>query len=1425
MDPNHWSNYQQYSRLAQGSLSTPHSAFPLLDQAGLGSGLSLTHSLQPHAPLPQRALGTIPAVNYAAAHHPFNSSAMSQIIESMSPLTGGFNAQSLHKAGMSLSQNPLVFESVRSDQQIPASTARFSTASTAVFSPSKSSLFEEHKDPPHTYSSPSVVSQSPSLESSSKGWGLSNFMPASSCNPFGAISSVDLSSALPMSSDSHRSSQPPPAHSSASRHGAIQRNPFSPDGITIPNVSSRTGRSEVPISAASQVHSLYNMMGFARQHGHSTPAPSQTPQPQIDFHNMASHEIEDLSSGSHSQNQLYYSIATTSYTSSTPTNSSSFASSQLTAADINYDPVSPATPLSENQPGETAFPTTVSFADLNAIGASSHHPQSGSKSRGSNIHGPPPGLSHPEHKEVPQHLHSLMMPQPSSRGGAGSKSQVQQISASVNSPHQHSPISVGSPQAPMSSMGSPQNSVMPSSTVKPPAPPVQAMADSSTAAKPKKQRSRKKPKAEILKNVPPPQSSFSNSQQPGFMSSSQGYSSGSNSNFQSPPSRSIQQFQQPQDNQSMMQGQYGNSASASSPQNLMRMRPGMNDNMNSEGGYQVLSSVGNNQVSPISDQSPRSQTQTVDNPSLMSLNNSRVSSSPLKASSGNANMLSGTYSEEQDLMPQQNSQFDLQAFSSQPYMEQLVSGQPVRLIPGNVYSEAMHVAGGLPVFPAPFAYQGTESSSTIDEAAFSSLFDTSTTTKAESQGSAGVVDNSVVMEPAPPPPPPKPAATCVNPVDQDDELCNFALPPPELAERPVVKHPSSQKSNLNSSAPAVVEKPEVKPSFSINKGVGSCFQDSFMNFLMGKKQETLSSVTSATISEKPQLPKYIPEPRRPPPPPKPPEPESAASAPSSTPLSFTDDEEDSNVGTIVKNAISTLDSDSYDSDAIETGSYSVQRTKDLTVKITLQNTLKKQHKSRGRPHKARGASSGRGRDVVKMKSTREPTPPPPREIIGRRAKDVAKEKTKKKKKYRDSGSSVEEDSDEDFTPRMRPGGSGSEYDSDKDPVWTPFVDEPKRPLGYGFDTSAILEAKPRKSKKSKRSHRSMKIVHTQVAETSTDATCSPVVKVARIDGGLTATIDESSRSIHTPSTHNPAAAVDNDSFEVGQFLLEKKDMHNYETYPVWRVEQGGMLRKFEMNIENGHLYHKAVSTYSSWVPSMRAGYLPIQVLMISTKAHAEVVEVLEEYRPKPPADGSLEVQYEDDPLVDHFNVYLQIFLSQSLEASFLAAIRKSQEYFYLVPLEKIDKLIERKLDQIDSTVQWKPRFRECMRMKPQIREINRPNLKQSCQACENSSPPTIKSVLFHGCAYDRFLLTDLPNADNTSQEFLVGKTAAPYISQYHSLHHFKFRLYQRCRAKVHMVRESNRSQNIKEESILDQCLQNRAWVLKIFEDFKALLER
>lgn len=59
-----------------------------------------------------------------------------------------------------------------------------------------------------------------------------------------------------------------------------------------------------------------------------------------------------------------------------------------------------------------------------------------------------------------------------------------------------------------------------------------------------------------------------------------------------------------------------------------------------------------------------------------------------------------------------------------------------------------------------------------------------------------------------------------------------------------------------------------KPKMPLPKNDGS-FQSSYLSFLQGNKQETLSSVTNSSITNKPELPKYIPEPPRPKPKPKP----------------------------------------------------------------------------------------------------------------------------------------------------------------------------------------------------------------------------------------------------------------------------------------------------------------------------------------------------------------------------------------------------------------------------------------------------------------------------------------------------------------------------------------------------------------------------
>lgn len=43
-----------------------------------------------------------------------------------------------------------------------------------------------------------------------------------------------------------------------------------------------------------------------------------------------------------------------------------------------------------------------------------------------------------------------------------------------------------------------------------------------------------------------------------------------------------------------------------------------------------------------------------------------------------------------------------------------------------------------------------------------------------------------------------------------------------------------------------------------------------------------------------------------------------------------------------------------------------------------------------------------------------------------------------------------------------------------------------------------------------------------------------------------------------------------------------------------------------------------------------------------------------------PPPNRLETEYEDDPLVETFNVYLQVFLSQALEPNFLSVILNTQ---------------------------------------------------------------------------------------------------------------------------------------------------------------------
>ncbi|RUS81669.1 hypothetical protein EGW08_010586 [Elysia chlorotica] len=756
---------------------------------------------------------------------------------------------------------------------------------------------------------------------------------------------------------------------------------------------------------------------------------------------------------------------------------------------------------------------------------------------------------------------------------------------------------------------------------------------------------------------------------------------------------------------------------------------------------------------------------------------------------------------------QQQQQFQMD-FDNQPFMEQLasvpapvVSGYGGETILTTIAAHDEHSGSGV-VADARSAYHlghendihyglHAQGELKMEDVAFN-LF------QADNQ------QEGSLQEELQPEPEPEMTLTFVPQMDEDDELGHFTEPSLSEPVPMLPKEQQNQPRGLSNPAPA-----SASPA-------NNSFQNSFLSYLQGHKQETLSSVSSAAVTKKPQLPKYIPEPRRP----KPPTLQASTSRGSS--------HASAGQGNIKRlgSAVGTLGGTALQKNAGEKQDYSVQRTSDLAVKITLpknksksrfgpfaESTLLKDSMQKNRDRKMKKGKSLmdlEGEEFFeedlhpvhkkKRPPPREKTPPPARTSIGRKAKDKCMEMTKKN---RDNS-----DSDEDFgigaVPSLQSKSKSkgyqsddSIYNSDEDPAWMPFE--------VDLNQGDVLE----KRKKPRRPRARLP----SIPKTSKPGGWTNPDGFGKVNRAGGSRVD-----VGQPSATGP--------LKIGTYMIERKDKQNCESYPIWRMEENNLMKKFELRTSDGMTKHVATETFFTWMPSMESQFETIKVRELEMRENGGVsaVEVLDEFKPKAPAGAKLDGQSDEDPLVDPFSIYLQVFLSQALEPNFLTVIKETNETFYLDALNAIDGMIERKCKEITKLARWKTTFQEALHRCPLMKEIDRPNLKQPCQASENASPPSIKSVFLSGLQYDRFLLTEKPAAgSNNPQEFMIGKVAAHFVRTYHSLYHFKYWLRQRCDAKVKMTKESTKLENLPDETILDKCLENRNWVLQLLENLKNLL--
>lgn len=654
----------------------------------------------------------------------------------------------------------------------------------------------------------------------------------------------------------------------------------------------------------------------------------------------------------------------------------------------------------------------------------------------------------------------------------------------------------------------------------------------------------------------------------------------------------------------------------------------------------------------------------------------------------------------------------------------------------------------------------------------------------------------------------------------DDEFAHLQKPPSTPAVNKQTQRTTSLFQNHTQNtkpSPPPVQKPEIK------KNPNSGFLNSFLSFIQGKKPETLSSVNTSVV-KRPELPKYIPEPPRPKAVQKDRKFDSDSTSPKASSVYspstsqastiFSDEEESSNTNPSnkVQGIVQHIGEDGKPSLKMKISLGKGRGSESVKHKTELQRVTKRRISKHTKKKRRDGSddayvmSSGNEDDFDEFSPesqiSEKPSHPeksvPKRQLSSRKAK----EKAQQKKKY------VESDSDEEtlgpiipFT--RKPPSEDEAYDSDRDPDWAPFAAETKK--------------EPRA--KATRGRRRKGSIRRSIEMESED------LEILRKRVKVITSVEQKPALTETKSEPPaPGRVFSLPVFRIGDFVIAKSDLNNFECFPIWRIDPGKMMKKYELFTDKGKILHMATCTYSSCLPKMDLDYIPVKVTTIRNERDGHIVEVHEADRPKPKLDSRLETEYEEDPLADMFNVYLQIFLSCALEPGFLMAILDSKEEFYLGPLNSIDDLIDKKLIEIDAKVQWKQKFKEALQSKPHIRELDRADLKLSCQACRFASEPALKSVHLFGQSYDhKTLVENKASLVDGSMEFLIGKTASLYVMPYHSLYHFKYNLSKRCQAKVDLLKQAN--SRLANPEILDKCLNNRVWVLKIFDDLKTLLEK
>nr|XP_060622512.1 glutamine and serine-rich protein 1 [Anolis sagrei ordinatus] len=179
-----------------------------------------------------------------------------------------------------------------------------------------------------------------------------------------------------------------------------------------------------------------------------------------------------------------------------------------------------------------------------------------------------------------------------------------------------------------------------------------------------------------------------------------------------------------------------------------------------------------------------------------------------------------------------------------------------------------------------------------------------------------------------------------------------------------------------------------------------------------------------------------------------------------------------------------------------------------------------------------------------------------------------------------------------------------------------------------------------------------------------------------------------------------------------------------------------------------------------------------------------------------------------------FRSYMELLVSIALDPDTMLALEKNNDELLLPHMRKIDGMLNDNRKTLLSKLHLERSFKAALESFPELTVITRDSKTKT-------GVSGVSRIKMNGKAYNRKTLKISKVPTKLAQEFAVDPEKIPLCSLYHSLHHYKYHMFLRCKVQISSVQKKNA--DLGQEEIVQQCMKNIKWVEDLFEKFGELL--